>query len=88
MLAMPLDKNTVIEPFVNILNAHFGKNLSSKDLLQMGYQVITDELAFNEAAGLPSDQIYLADFLSTEPLPPTGSVFDVDKEKIKRIWND
>lgn len=88
LLAMPLDKNTVIEPFVNILNAHFGKNLSSKDLLQMGYQVITDELAFNEAAGLPSDQIYLADFLSTEPLPPRGSVFDVDRKKIKRIWND
>jgi len=88
LLSMPLDKNTLIEPFTNILNAHFGKDLIPGDLLGIGCQVITYELAFNEAAGLSSQQFYLPEFFCTEPLSPRGSVFDVDREKIKRIWND
>jgi aldehyde:ferredoxin oxidoreductase len=86
LLAIPIERQTIIEHFVRILNAHFNKNLSSKDLFQVGQQVIKDELAFNEAAGFPSNGIYLADFLTEEPLPPTGCTFDVDKDKIKKVW--
>lgn len=86
VLALPKERQTIIEHLVRILNAHFCKNLSSKDLFQIGRQVIKDELAFNEAAGFPSNRIYLADFLTEEPLPPTGCIFDVDKHKIQKIW--
>lgn len=88
LLAMPIEQFIILGHFAEILNSHIGLNLSPEDLLQIGRQVITDELAFNEAAGLPSDKIYLADFLSGEPLPPTGSMFDVDQEKIEKIWDD
>lgn len=72
--------------FAEMLNSHLGLNLSLMDLVQVGYQVIKGELAFNEAAGLNSDRIYLSNFLSEESLPSTGSAFDVDKSKMKKIW--
>jgi aldehyde:ferredoxin oxidoreductase len=85
-LAFPTVPRTIVEHFVAMLNAHFAKNLSPDNLLEMGRQVLAEELAFNEAAGLPSDKIYLADFLFRESLPPRESTFDVDREEIKKMW--
>jgi aldehyde:ferredoxin oxidoreductase len=87
LLAMPLNKKTIIEPFADILNAYFGTKLYPEQIVEIGRQVIVDELTFNENAGLPSDKSYLPEFLFTEALLPRAAVFDVDKQEVNKIWN-
>jgi aldehyde:ferredoxin oxidoreductase len=69
-----------------LLNARYGWDWSYRDVRAMGLACLKAEREFNERAGVPESLCDLPEFMRTEPLPPHGSVFDVDREEMKRIW--
>jgi hypothetical protein len=69
------------------LNARYGLNLEKKDLFALGNDTLKKELKFNE--GTEFDKVHpYPDFVKTEPLAPSGCVFDVDPDEIAAIWEE
>lgn len=69
--------------YVNLLNALFGWKLTEDDLVEMGRKVLRTEREFNRRAGIDHRNDGLPEWLSSEPSPPSGRVFDVDEEGLK-----
>jgi len=69
-----------------LLNARHGWSWSFRDVRVMGLECLRAESEFNRRAGVSEDQCDVPEFMRTEPLPPHGSVFDVDWEEMKKIW--
>jgi aldehyde:ferredoxin oxidoreductase len=55
-------------------------------LMKLGEETLRLERAFNMAAGLTAEHDRLPGWMEEEPLPPTGSVFDVPHDELDRIW--
>ena len=70
--------------FADFLKARYGWELSEKDLLEMGRSVLRLERDFNRKAGI-CEPDSLPDWLRTEPSPPSGRVFDVDINQIRKM---
>ena len=66
-----------------LLGLRTGMTFDDKKAYEMGMRVISMERAFNERAGFSASSDVLPDFFRDEPLPPHGTVFDVDAENIK-----
>ena len=60
-----------------MINARYGLNLSTDDLLQQGQALLRLEQEFNRAAGLTAQDDRLPDFFRNKPLAPHNVVFDV-----------
>jgi aldehyde:ferredoxin oxidoreductase len=75
------------EAVVALVNARHGTELTEDDLLELGRQLIADELEFNRRAGLP-EVAKLPDYFYSEELPPHEVVFDVDEQELAQIWKD
>jgi alcohol dehydrogenase class IV len=56
-------------------------------VLEIGKQTLKDELKFNEGAEFSKIYERYPDFVRTEPLPPTNSVFDVEDSELDTIWD-
>lgn len=84
---MPADKKALINFLKDLINARFGLNLQEEDLIQIGRESLREEIAFNEKSGFVEANDPAPEFVRTEPLAPTQSVFDVPKEEIDRIWD-
>ncbi|MBU2551026.1 MAG: iron-containing alcohol dehydrogenase [Proteobacteria bacterium] len=69
-----------------LLRARFGGDISSDDVVEMAKQTIRDQLAFNRQAEFGREQVGLPEFIRTEALPGTQSVFDVEADEIENIW--
>jgi aldehyde:ferredoxin oxidoreductase len=52
----------------------------------MGLDCLRAEREFNRRAGLDETQCDVPEFMRSEPLPPHNTVFDVDREEMRRIW--
>ena len=83
--AVPGGQASIYEFIARLLSACFGETVTPEEVLEIGKQTLRDELAFNKQAKFSEDD-FLTFFLK-EPLPPTGSVFDVDKTEMDNIWN-
>ncbi|MEW6670645.1 MAG: aldehyde ferredoxin oxidoreductase C-terminal domain-containing protein [Thermodesulfobacteriota bacterium] len=73
--------------FAELLNAHYGWNLSFTDVQKMGVDCLENEQRFNTLAGIGPDQCDVPEFMRYEPLPPHHTVFDVSKTEMSRIWS-
>jgi aldehyde:ferredoxin oxidoreductase len=71
---------------VNLTNARYGLNISAEDLMTIGKETLQAELKFNEGSEFHTANEPDPEFVRTESLAPTGSVFDVDQEEIDTIW--
>jgi aldehyde:ferredoxin oxidoreductase len=71
--------------FVGLFNALLDGEWTGNDLLETGKEVLRMERAFNNKSGVGPDR--LPDWMSSEPLPPTGSVFDVPGEELDKFYN-
>ncbi len=71
-----------------LINAHYGWALSDAEVLEMGIQTLARELTFNRRAGLTPAQDRLPEFMRTERLPSTGTVFDVPQEELDGLVED
>ena len=87
ILAAPTDKKVLINFLKDLINARFGLKVTEDDLVKIGRETLRDELAFNEQAGFIEANDPAPEFVRTEPLAPTQSVFDVPKEEMDRIWD-
>ncbi len=58
------------------------------DFLQvLGRQALSLEREFNRNAGFTPANDRLPEYMSSEPLPPNNSVFDVPGEDLDKVFN-
>jgi aldehyde:ferredoxin oxidoreductase len=78
-------KNPELIP--RLLNARHGWSLAYADVQKLGLECLAMERDFNRAAGVPDERCDVPEFMRSEPLPPFGTVFDVPREEMARIWD-
>jgi aldehyde:ferredoxin oxidoreductase len=86
-LASTSKPEPLLDFLVNLTNARFGLNISAEDLMKIGKETLQAELKFNEGSEFHTANEPDPEFVRTESLAPTGSVFDVDQEEIATIWD-
>ena len=87
MLAAPGNKKVLITFLKDLVNARFGLHVNEDDIVKIGRETLRDEITFNEKAGFVAANEPAPEFVRTEPLAPTQSVFDVSGEEIAKIWD-
>lgn len=68
----------------DLVNGRYGWGVGEDYLQVLGKATLEMELEFNRAAGFTSADDRLPEWMTTEPLPPTNSVFDVTPEDLDR----
>lgn len=70
-----------------LLKARYGWDDVADTVLQdLGRETIKMERAWNQAAGFTKAHDRLPEFMTREPLPPNGAVFDVDEDDLDSIY--
>jgi len=69
----------------DLLNARYGWDVSDGILQELGLETLRLERGFNRAAGFGPQDDRLPEWMTTEPLPPHNSVFDVPDEDLDRL---
>lgn len=69
-----------------MMSARYGGEWSIEKLLGIGAQTIVLEKAFNEAAGLTSEDDKLPEFFYTEESPAAKTAFDITNEELAEIF--
>jgi len=85
--SIPGGKASLYEFLAGLMNARYGVNLTSDDIVEIGKQTLRDELTFNEGAEFSRIHEPYPPFVRTEALPPTNHVFDVEDAELKSIWD-
>jgi len=75
-----------MELVASALNAMYGIELSRKDVISIGKNIIKNELEFNEKAGISQTMNNLPEFFRAEPSEPTGLKFTFTKEDLQNFW--
>jgi len=86
LFAVPGGQASTYGFLANLLSARYGLNLTDDDVMELGKQTLKDELRFNEGAEFSKVYQRYPDFVRTEALPPTNSVFDVEDSELDTIW--
>jgi len=84
--AVPGGQHSTYDFLATLLNARYGLNLGSDDIVEVAKQTLQDELKFNEKAEINKIHARYPDFVRTEALPPTNSVFDVEDAELDKVW--
>ncbi len=72
-----------------LLRARYGWDDVPEDvLLRLGEETLRLERAFNRAAGFTPADDRLPEWMTREPLPPHGTVFDVPEEDLDTLFAD
>ncbi len=74
----------IIAPMVAAL---YGVHWTAADFEELGKEMLRQERAFNIKAGIGPEADGLPDWMRTDPLPPTGAVFDVPQEEMDQLFN-
>jgi aldehyde:ferredoxin oxidoreductase len=72
---------------IPMINSLYGIHWSENDYLDMGKEMLRQEIAFNRKAGIAVEGNSVPDWLREEPLPPQGTVFDVPQDELDRIFD-
>ncbi len=70
-----------------LLNARYGWEVGDDILQVLGRATLQIEREFNRRAGFTNAHDRLPEWLTREPLPPTGAVFDVAEEDLDKLFN-
>lgn len=65
-----------------------GQELGDDFWLRLGKDVIKTERLFNRAAGFTEAHDRLPEFMTEEPVPPTGAVSDIPAADYRRFWEE
>ena len=74
------------ELLAELVNGRFGWDLSFSDIARGAAATLGVERAFNVAAGHSDLTCDVPEFMRDEPLPPHGTVYDIDPKEMQRIW--
>jgi aldehyde:ferredoxin oxidoreductase len=84
--SVPGGRASIYQFFSDLMNARYGMQMTAKDVMEIGKQTLKDQLAFNEKAEFSKMDSKANTFVREEAITPTGQVFDVDDEEIKKVW--
>lgn len=85
-LALPGDSKVLTAFLLDLIKARYGLEMSAAEMVQIGRDTLKTELEFNKGTEFYQDNEPDPGFYRTEPLAPTGNVFDVDQKEIDGIW--
>ena len=75
------------DTIARLLRARYGwDDVDENILVELGKQTIRLEREFNRLAGFTRADDRLPEWMTREPVPPTGAVFDVPEEDLDRIF--
>ena len=69
-----------------VINAMYGTNLSVEDVINIGKDIIRNEIKFNGKAGITQDMNDLPEFLRKEPSDPIEKTVTIPKEEFQEFW--
>ena len=69
------------------INAMHNTNLTRKDVINLGKQIIKTEIEFNEKAGITQDINDVPEFFREEASIPTNLKFEFPKKVLKNFWS-
>ena len=70
-----------------LINKIYGWNVGVGYLQELGRETIRMEREFNRAAGFTEKDDRIPEWMTEEPLPPHGTVFDVPHEELDHIFD-
>jgi aldehyde:ferredoxin oxidoreductase len=71
----------------DLIKGQFGWDLGEAALQVLGRETLVLECAFNRAAGFTAADDRLPEWMTIEPLPPHGAVFDVPAEDLDGVFD-
>jgi len=71
----------------DLLKGRYGWDVGDDVLQELGRETLKLERSFNRAAGFGPEDDRLPEWMTTEPLPPHNSVFDVPREDLDRVFD-
>jgi aldehyde:ferredoxin oxidoreductase len=79
-----------MEPSIipDLVNAQYGWEVGPNYLKELGRATILMEREFNRAAGFTEMDDRIPEWMTREPLPPTGALFDVPNEELDAIFDE
>ncbi|NOY99525.1 MAG: aldehyde ferredoxin oxidoreductase [Chloroflexi bacterium] len=75
------------ETIRDLLNARYGWDVDAGILKELGRETLKLEREFNKRAGFTPADDRLPEWMTREPLPPTGAVFDVPEEDLDSVFD-
>jgi aldehyde:ferredoxin oxidoreductase len=82
-----LDLPETFQALLDMLNAHYGINLSADNVADLGKTILKLERDFNNRAGLTKEQDRLPAFFKLEQVPPHDVTFDITDEELDQVFN-
>jgi aldehyde:ferredoxin oxidoreductase len=79
--------SVVPDVIADFLNARYDWQVGADILQVLGKEALKLEREFNRLAGFTSVQDRLPEYMTKEPLPPLGPVFDVPAEDLDSVFN-
>lgn len=71
----------------DLVNGQCGWGVGDDYLVEVGKATLTLEREYNRRAGFTAADDRLPEWMTREPLPPTGAVFDVPEEEMDALFN-
>jgi aldehyde:ferredoxin oxidoreductase len=75
-----------METVANAINAMYNTNLTREDVINIGKQIIRNEIKFNEKAGLSQATNDFPEFLRKEPSDPIKLTVTFKKDDFENFW--
>ena len=75
-----------MELIANALNAMYNLNLTRKDVINIGINILKSELEFNQKAGISQEMNDVPDFFKTEKSDPHNLNFTFEKSELTTFW--
>ena len=86
--ATPSDLPATVEFVRSLMNARYGLELSTEDILKVGRETLKREVDYNSKSGFLTKNEPDPEFLRTEAVAPLGNVFGVEEKELSRIWDN
>jgi aldehyde:ferredoxin oxidoreductase len=75
-----------MEILANAINAMYDLTLTREDVINIGIDIIRNELAFNERAGITQEMNDVPEFFKEEPSEPIPLKFSFEKADLTNFW--
>jgi len=83
-----LDIPSGFEGMMEECSGVLGTSWKAEDAAKIGAEILRQERAFNEAAGIGKQEDRLPEFMKQEPLPPHNQVYDVPDKALDSVYGE
>jgi len=75
-----------MDTIAKAINAMYNTNLTREDVINIGKQILRNEINFNVKAGISTDSNDFPKFFRNESSQPTNLIVTISKEELKDFW--